>query len=257
VDGIDYRAIGGVVPVSMTFAAGFSQTNLTIIGLGNSTEANPETAIFTLDANADYTVGAPSIAAITIVTNSLATLPTVTVSATTPNAARIGLTDGIFTLARSGSTASSLTVEYALGGTAVNGVAYSNLVASATIPAGAGSINVSVAPLACASYVATEAAVLTLSANAAYNAGTPNNATVSITGNGVPIWVGKTTRDDMEVVWHSVVGKAYHVAYANSLSATTWTNLSGLISATSTTTEYIDYTSNNVPTRYYVVYVTD
>ncbi len=257
VDGNDYRAIGGVVPVSVTFAAGSSLTNLTIIGLGNSTDANPETAIFTLDANVDYTVGAPSIAIITIVTNSLATLPTVTVTATTPNASRVGLTGGIFTLTRNGSTASPLTVAYSLGGTAVNGVAYSKLATSATIPAGASSTTLSIAPLPSASYVGTEAAVLTLSANAAYNAGAQNNATVSIAGNNVPIWAGKTTRNDMEIVWHSVVGKAYRVAYGTSLSATTWTNLSGLISATSTTTEYIDYTSKNAPARYYVVYVTD
>jgi hypothetical protein len=257
VNGTDYREIGGAVPASVTIPAGSSLTNLTVIGVGNSTEANPETAIFTLETNADYTVGAPSAATITIVTDSVATVPIVSVTATTPNASRVGSTDGIIAFTRSGSTASSLTVEYSLGGTAVNGVAYSKLATSAIIPAGASSATLTVAPLASASYVGAEAAALMLSASAAYAVGAQNNATVNIAGNNVPIWVGKTVKGDMEIVWQSVVGKTYRLAYANSLNATTWTNLGALITATTKKTEYIDVMAPNDPTRYYLVYVTD
>jgi hypothetical protein len=180
---------------------------------------------------------------------STLSLPTISVTATTPNAARVGLTDGVFTLTRSGSTASSLTVEYALGGTAVNGTAYSKLGTSATIPAGAASTTVTIAPLSSQSYVGAETAVLTLSANSAYTVGSANNATVTIAGNSVP--------NNIEIVWGSLVGKSYRVAYTTSSSETTWTNLSGVITATNATTSYIDTTAQNSSARYYLVFVTD
>jgi hypothetical protein len=61
----------------------------------------------------------------------------------------------------------------------------------------------------------------------------------------------------VKITWKSVVGKIYVVAYKNSLSVTTWTNLSGPITATATSTSYTDTTASKNNTRYYVVYVTD
>ena len=55
-------------------------------------------------------------------TNPPPTLPTVAVTATTPNASETGPVSGVFTVTRTGSTTSSLAVNYSLGGTPQNGV---------------------------------------------------------------------------------------------------------------------------------------
>ncbi len=65
--GTDYHTTSGDMPVSVTIPAGYSQANLTIVGVSNSTGANPETATFTLTPSAAYTIGSPDSATITIV----------------------------------------------------------------------------------------------------------------------------------------------------------------------------------------------
>lgn len=63
------------------------------------------------------------------------------------NAAEAGRVPGRFTLTRTGSTAAPLTVQWALGGTASLGADYAAPASSATFPAGASSINVTVTPV--------------------------------------------------------------------------------------------------------------
>ena len=59
----------------------------------------------------------------------------------------------------------------------------------------------------------------------------------------------------MTISWTSAPGKSYRVAYKNSLSDTTWTDLSGNLTATSTATTWTDGTANRNTQRYYAVYV--
>src|SRR5258706_5258604 len=107
-------------------------------------------------------------------------LPTVNVAATVATAV-IGTTNyGAFTFTRTGSTSRALTVNYTLGGTAAKGGDYNALATSLTIPAGAASATLTVAPKSSTSCVGAETAVLTLSANPAYTAGSANSATVTI-----------------------------------------------------------------------------
>ena len=100
---------------------------MVIAAEGNENNANPETASLMLSADPGYTVGAPSTATITILSNVVVTLPDVSVVATTPNASRVGLVSGLFTFMRTGSTSAALTVNYSLGGTATDGTDYSLL----------------------------------------------------------------------------------------------------------------------------------
>ena len=71
---------------------------------------------------------------------------TVTLAASDANASRVGPDPGAFTVTRTGSTNTALTVRYALGGTATNGIDYNTLGASVTIPAGAASTSLTVVP---------------------------------------------------------------------------------------------------------------
>jgi hypothetical protein len=105
--------------------------------------------------------------------------PTVTVTATDANAAEFGRDPGVFTISRTGSTGQALTVQQAIGGTAVGGD-YSPLATTVTIPAGASSATVSVIPVDDTTSEAIETVSLTLVAGTGYTVGTPNTATVSI-----------------------------------------------------------------------------
>jgi hypothetical protein len=159
-------------------------------------------------------------------------------------------------VARTGSTASALTVNYALSGTAINGTDYNTLATSMTIPSGAASAVITVTPKASTSYVGSATAQLALSANSTYTVGATGSATVTIAGNSVPSSIAKTG-GNMKITWSSVVNKTYRVAYKNSLTDATWVNLSGLITATGTSTSYTDTTASGKTQRYYVVYVTN
>ena len=194
-----------------------------------------------------------------IVSNTVSTLslPSVSVTATTTNASRVGLVNGAFTITRTGGTSAALTVNYSLSGSAVTGTAYGALGGSATIPAGATSTTLVIAPLPSTTFVAPETATLTLGANSAYALNSPDTATITIAGNSVPSTIGGGANHTLKITWSSVAGKVYVVAYKNSLSDATWTNLSSPITATGTSSSYTDATVSKHISRYYIVYVTD
>ena len=110
-------------------------------------------------------------------------LPTVTIAANLPNASETGPTNGQFTVTRTGATTSALTVNYAITGTATNGADYSALLTSVTIPASSATATITVTPVNDTLVESNETVILTLSANAAYTIGSPNNATVTIADN--------------------------------------------------------------------------
>jgi len=184
-------------------------------------------------------------------------VPTVTAAASNANASRVGPDNGSFTITRTGGTTTSLAVNCSLGGTAVNGTDYDTLSTSVTIPAGAASATITVIPKLAASYVGPVAATLLLTANPAYTVGPSGNATVTIAGNSVPSSLRKVPGNNMQITWASTPGKVYRMAYKNDLADPNWTDLSGNISATGTTTSGTDTTSGASMQRYYSVYVTN
>jgi hypothetical protein len=130
-----------------------------------------------------------------IVVNDQPPLPTVTVAANDANASESGPDTGTFTIGRTGSTASALTVNYSLSGTAANGVDYQFLSGSVTIPAGAASANIVVRPIDDRVTEVAELVILTLSADSAYNVSTLNTAIVTILDNDL-LFLGTEDRVD-------------------------------------------------------------
>jgi hypothetical protein len=109
------------------------------------------------------------------------TTPTVTVAATDATANEQNPTDtGTFTFTRTGSTAAALTVNLTVGGTATNGVDYTSIPNTVTIPAGAASANVTVTPVDDGLPDGNETVTLTVGASTGYNIGSANTATVTI-----------------------------------------------------------------------------
>src|SRR5213082_1247742 len=113
-------------------------------------------------------------------------MPSVSVVATDADASEQGRDPGEFTFTRTGDASLDLTVNYTLGGTAQNGTDYQQPGTSVTIPAGATSATVTVTPIDDAEAEGDETVVLTLTADAAYDVGSPNSATITIHDNDQP-----------------------------------------------------------------------
>jgi subtilisin family serine protease len=180
-NGTDYENLSG----SLTIASGSSSATVTVAPIDDTVVEGDETVVLTLSANAAYTVGSPGSATVTIADDEEEPpppLPTVTVAATDANASESGGT-GTFTVSRNGSTTSSLTVNYAMNGSADNGTDYETLPGSVTFASGSSSASITLTPIDDSTVEGDETVVLTLSDNSAYAVGSPGSATVTIVDN--------------------------------------------------------------------------
>lgn len=112
--------------------------------------------------------------------------PTVSIQATTPTAKESPVTNGVFTVTRvSSSTASALTVNYTVGGSATNGTDYTSLSGSVTIPAGQTTASLTVIPVNDTTVEPAETVQIQLAASDLYNIGSPASDTVTILSDDV------------------------------------------------------------------------
>ena len=114
------------------------------------------------------------------------TLPEVTIVATDDSATEQGTTTGMFTVTRTGSTASPLSVNYTVSGTATPGSDYFALSGIVAILTGQSSAQIVVTPKDDAVVnEGDETVIVALTPNAAYTVGAQNSATVTITDNDI------------------------------------------------------------------------
>jgi hypothetical protein len=122
--------------------------------------------------------------------------PTLTISATDDTATELGPTTGMFTVSRSGGTASALTVNYTIGGTATPGSDYFALAGSTVILTGQSSAQIVVTPIDDGVVGENDETVtVTLTPDAAYTVGGQNSAGVTIVDNN-PATVTISATDD-------------------------------------------------------------
>ena len=112
--------------------------------------------------------------------------PTVTVTATTPTAYEAGPANGVFTISRDAAADTSLSVSYAISGTAVSGTDYLAIPTTVTIPAGATSVNVNVVPKDDSLVEPAETAVVTLGASSSYVLGSASS-TITIVSDDLAL----------------------------------------------------------------------
>ncbi len=177
--GSDYTPLG----TSVTILAGSPSAAILVTPVDDSLFESSETVIATLASNANYTIGSPSSATVTITDNDL---PTVTISATDPNASETGPDTGSLAVTRTGDTSAALMVNYTVGGTATSGSDYTPLAASVTIPSGSSSAAIIVTPIDDSLFEASETVIATLASSANYTIGSPSSATVTIADNDLP-----------------------------------------------------------------------
>jgi hypothetical protein len=99
-----------------------------------------------------------------------------------------GGTPATFTVTRTGSTKSALTVLYGVSGTATSGVDYVTPPGSVTIPVNSSSATITISPIDDVADEFTETITVTLytTSTTAYKLGTPSSATVSIIDDDLP-----------------------------------------------------------------------
>ena len=140
----------------------------------------------------DYTVIITNAAG--SVTSAIATLtpiesPTITIAATKATSDESGTNPGEFTFTRTGLTLSPLTVNYGVGGSAVNGVDYPALVGFLTFPAGVSSVKLPLSPNPDVQNEGLDTVVLTLTAGSDYTVGAPASATVTIADSPATLYI--------------------------------------------------------------------
>jgi hypothetical protein len=164
-----------------TDAAGYTES----VGLCSFPIGGAECSVTTFPTAPTCSAGMCSIT--TSVSQNMVTkvvfqyLPIVTVAATDAAAGEGATPDtGTFTITRGGSTASALTVSFAMSGIAANGTDYATISSPRTIPAGSSSATVTVTPINDTVVEPTETVILTLAASTLYDVGSQNSAIVNI-----------------------------------------------------------------------------
>ncbi len=177
-NGSDYTTL----PATVTIPAGQASYTLAVSPLDDSTIEVPETVIATLNTNAAYLRDSSGTTA--TVTLSDDDTPSVTVSVPDAFASEAGPDSGLFLIQRSGSTAAPLKVYYGLHGTALHGTDYAPLNGEVTIPAGASSAPVVIAPYNDDLGEGPETVVLAVTTfNNSYSLGAAFQGTVTIADN--------------------------------------------------------------------------
>lgn len=104
----------------------------------------------------------------------------VSVAVAPSSVAEDGAPNLVFTFTRTGITTSALTVNYAIGGTAVNGTDYASIGATATFGIGSATTTVTVNPTTDATIESNETVILTVAPGSGYVVGSPSSATGAI-----------------------------------------------------------------------------
>jgi hypothetical protein len=182
--GSDYSSL----PTQVTIPSGQSSVTLTVRPSDDSLSESSESVIATLQSSSAYNLDSSRTGATVTIADNDRVLPTISLQATDSVAAetRVGQTvnRGQYQVTRTGSTASSLTVYYAVSGSATNGGDYARLGGSVTIPAGRSSVTFSVNPVDDALAEGTENVVLTLASRSNYSVdASRESATVTIQDN--------------------------------------------------------------------------
>jgi Ca2+-binding RTX toxin-like protein len=92
---------------------------------------------------------------------------------------------GTFVISRDNNSATSLTVNLGITGTATNSVDYTTIPTTVTIPSGSSSTTITVSPIDDALVESTETVILTIASGSGYSISSPSTGTVSILDNDV------------------------------------------------------------------------
>ncbi|WP_421803840.1 Calx-beta domain-containing protein [Flagellimonas sp.] len=182
--GDDFVALTGSVDIPDT-----QQTaTITLTPVDDADIEIDETVIVTLDTGTGYTVGTPDNATVTITSDDVAPDPVATITASDATASESPLDGGEYTVSLDipNTSGSSLTIGYAVTGTATSGDDYVALTGTVEVPNNSSGATIVLTPIDDTDIEVGETVILTLSPGAGYTVGSPNEATVTITSEDVP-----------------------------------------------------------------------
>lgn len=182
-EGDDYADLTG----SMVIEEGESTGTITITPINDSDIESNETVVLTLVNGSGYTVGAPSSASVTIVSDD-DNVAQITASDDTAAESNGSVSPGEFTIGLSvpNNTGSTMTINYTITGTSENGTDYTAINDNAVIiPDGNQTVEIDILPTNDVIQEGTETVILTLANGTGYVLGTAptRTATVEIEDN--------------------------------------------------------------------------
>jgi hypothetical protein len=182
--GTDYTGIAATPATkTVTFAAGSATAVVTVDPTPDSTLEAHETVSLTLASGTGYNIGTT-----TAVTGTILDDDTIVTLAVSPTSVKEdGTANLIYTFTRNGITSNAQTVNYAIGGSAINGNDYSSIGSSVTFAAGSSTATVTVAPTADNNFEADETVLLSLASGAGYTIGTTTPVTGTIANDDASV----------------------------------------------------------------------
>ena len=183
-NGSDYEYLSG----TLTIPAGSSHSMIVVTPIDDLDVEPTETVLLSLVADTAYVIGGASQAEAALADNDVF-LPTITLIVDDRDASETAPGDAadlaIVTVVRSGDISAELIVSYELGGTAQNGVDYSLLPGTVTIPAGVDRAGIVVQPIDDPVAEPTESVAVTILPESFYIIGIPATANLNISDNDV------------------------------------------------------------------------
>ena len=164
------------------FQIGQSSIDITVTPIADNLVEGDETVVLSIDPSANYTVGTPGSATVTIADDPAI----VTATVIDADADESGPDSGTIRLARSGGNLTGmLNIQITMSGAASNGQDYGPFGGGFAIPVNQTTFDVVLTPDADNLVEGTEDAILTIDASANYTIGTPGAATINIVDDPV------------------------------------------------------------------------
>jgi RHS repeat-associated protein len=250
INGTDYTATWPITSGSAYIPAGVNSVTYGLTPAAEASLGGTKTLTITLQPGYRYNYGASSNYTVGILEDA----PLFIVSASSPYAYQ-NVSNGMFSISRTGGLPNSATAHYTVSGTAVAGINYTNLPSSVTFSPNQTTTNLTVGPTASPLLTNAQTVVLSLSSNSQYYLGATTQAVVTIlpvssSTNSVASPVGRYWRGtgDDPTFWSIVIPQDYEkgVVYDNENGncSTLYPNLTSW-----STTNYYHYNATNTLTQ--------
>lgn len=171
-NGTDYVSIPTTVSVPTSGSA-----TIPVTVINDSAVESVETVILTLASGSGYTIGSSNSGTVNITSDDSGT-PVVTIAATDASAGEPS-DSGQFTVSASPLPTAPITVNLSRTGTATNGVDYTSIPTTVTVPT-SGTTTIPVTVTNDSTVEGIETVTLTVASGTGYTVGTPNSGTVNI-----------------------------------------------------------------------------
>jgi pyrrolidone-carboxylate peptidase len=187
-NGFDYA----LVPDVVIFSAGSDTAALIIDPLPDNITELTETISLELVPSTEYIRSTINPVVVNIVNFAVIDFIRVSVGASIQNIAEDSVVNSVYTFTRTGSTATPLTVDYTLGGTATNGIDYTLVPTSVTFAAGSSTTTLIIDPIVDVINETTKTVSLNLINGGGYTSITPNPVVINILNNNIPAEINLT-----------------------------------------------------------------